>query len=226
MKWRYAVFVVIGLAGTLTAADDIKYDYKAMLNGRLKYRLNMVVRKIATDDVSVYTHIEGPNRLEDIVVIVGADQRVKSVMQTTKTDAQAFRWEVQVRDTASVARWEEASGALRRQVFTFPTNGYPIQAFFYLLQQPKFRDSSLDIQLLIPMNRFIPLSIHRSGEEIITVDGRDFQSIRVEARLSGLLGWIGPKYMFWIEKKTGTLLRYLDGDAVVDIDLSRSKGLL
>jgi hypothetical protein len=211
-------------ASTSVCGMATRYKYSASQGGKPVYKMDYSVTKPSgpKGDVHLSTKIIGEGRNEDIQVVLRANHQFKSLSQVTKNKKDRFKWRVTAKNMKAAASWTDLKSKENKTFsFDFPKNGYPIQVFIYMLQQPEFKSQSADLQLLVPPNGFYGIAVKTLGDETINVRNKSIPCHQVEVGLSGVIGAIGPKYMFWIDSKTGVPVRYLDGDVVVDLVSAR-----
>ncbi len=221
---RWIVAVMIALTVPISAASGLvqSYEFQATRSGRPVYRISYTITREnlgKKSPTTVETRVSGDEKTEHSQVVLDENNQVKSVRQETKGQRENFRWEVTLGPDVSTALFADfRMESTQTYRFVYPLNGYPIQALMAVLQQPDYREAAgLDIKILVPPQRFYPVSSHLVGEEVISVGNTPVSCQKIEVGLAGFLGGLSKKYTFWISKKTGVTVRYLDGDTLVEM---------
>jgi len=182
--------------------------YRAENNGNFAYEIAYTISKIPSkneDYVRIDTQVVGPDIYETNLVYITYDGEVRVVYQESQNhmDNVFFKWQVDNRTRpAKAILYHSRSKRIERSKVNFPTNGYPIQALVFLLNNRSDSDNmeSISFKLLIPPAKFIPLVTTLIGDGEESFDDKTYPVHIVDIGLPGILSYLMPKYRFWISK--------------------------
>lgn len=213
--------LAFSLSHSLSADVGAHYTYQATKSGVVVYSVFYSMTSVdesPAGTISILTQTLGDHRNEEVRIELSKDGQFNSLSQWTVNGNEKFRWTVKKDGTNLNSEFVNfRSSVTQKGTSVYSPNSYPIQAFFYLLQRPEFRNQSdLKIQLLVPNNRTVPIVFKSVGTESILFRGNPLLCKKIDVGLGGILGLFGPKFMFWMSPD-GVPIRYMDGDIQVQL---------